>query len=161
MHADLELLPTWVLEQKATANRQVIAVMRKRLAAGEAVARMIKNLGWHGWSAKPRSPRTWSPNARQTAGPTDLGSERRLAAMQHRAGPRRQIRSLEVAGNRRCARRSLVSSIEPIPTADVQGHRSQERWSSQRQLGCRRALCSPAASAVGRSVVAVVVRLWC
>jgi hypothetical protein len=45
MHADLELLPTWVLEQKATANRQVIAVMRKRLAAGEAVARMYQEPG--------------------------------------------------------------------------------------------------------------------
>lgn len=31
MRAGLELLPTWVLEQKAAANRQVIAVMRGRL----------------------------------------------------------------------------------------------------------------------------------
>jgi hypothetical protein len=30
MRAGLELLPTWALEQKAAANRQVIAVMRRR-----------------------------------------------------------------------------------------------------------------------------------
>jgi hypothetical protein len=44
----LELLPSWVLEQKAAANRQVIAVMRQRLAAGEQVARMYQEpgLGW-------------------------------------------------------------------------------------------------------------------
>jgi hypothetical protein len=40
MRAGLELLPTWALEQKAAANRQVIAVMRRRQAAGEEVARM-------------------------------------------------------------------------------------------------------------------------
>jgi hypothetical protein len=37
MRAGLELLPTWALEQKAAANRQVIAVMRRRQAAGEDV----------------------------------------------------------------------------------------------------------------------------
>jgi Integrase core domain len=41
MRESLELLlPSWVLAQKAAANRQVIAVMRQRLAAGEQVARM-------------------------------------------------------------------------------------------------------------------------
>jgi hypothetical protein len=34
-----------VLEQKAVANRQVIAVMRERLAAGEEVARMYREPG--------------------------------------------------------------------------------------------------------------------
>ena len=34
------LLLTWVLEQKATANSQVTASMRRRLAAGGAVAGM-------------------------------------------------------------------------------------------------------------------------
>jgi hypothetical protein len=48
MRASLELLPTWVLEQRAAANRQVIAVMRKRIAAGEAVARMYQELGLAG-----------------------------------------------------------------------------------------------------------------
>jgi hypothetical protein len=33
------------LEQKAAANRRVIAVMRQRLAAGEAVARMYQKPG--------------------------------------------------------------------------------------------------------------------
>jgi hypothetical protein len=37
MRAGLELLPTWALEQKAAVNRQVIAVMRRRQAAGEDV----------------------------------------------------------------------------------------------------------------------------
>jgi hypothetical protein len=45
MRASLDLLPTWVLEQKAVANRQVIAVMRQRLAAGEEVARMYEEPG--------------------------------------------------------------------------------------------------------------------
>ena len=45
MRAGLDLLPTWALEQKAAANRQVIAVMRKRLAAGEQVARMHQEPG--------------------------------------------------------------------------------------------------------------------
>jgi hypothetical protein len=45
MRASLELLPSWVLAQKATANRQVISVMRQRLAAGEQVARMYQELG--------------------------------------------------------------------------------------------------------------------
>ena len=45
MRAGLDLLPTWALEQKAAANRQVIAVMRQRLAAGEEVARMYQEPG--------------------------------------------------------------------------------------------------------------------
>ena len=45
MRAGLDLLPTWVLEQKAAANRQVIAVMRSRLAAGEQLARMYQESG--------------------------------------------------------------------------------------------------------------------
>jgi hypothetical protein len=38
MRAGLDLMPTWALEQKAAANRQLIAAMRLRLAAGEQVA---------------------------------------------------------------------------------------------------------------------------
>ena len=57
MGAGLDLLPTWVLEQKAAANRQVVAVMRQRLAAGEQVARMTRSRDWPGWSDRPRSPR--------------------------------------------------------------------------------------------------------
>jgi hypothetical protein len=45
MRAGLELLPTWALEQKAAANRQLIAVTRQRLAAGEQVARMYQEPG--------------------------------------------------------------------------------------------------------------------
>jgi hypothetical protein len=45
MRAGLDLLPTWALEQKAAANRQVITTMRKRLAAGEEVARMYQEPG--------------------------------------------------------------------------------------------------------------------
>jgi hypothetical protein len=45
MWESLELLPSWVLAQKAAANRQVIAVTRRRLAAGEAVARMYQEPG--------------------------------------------------------------------------------------------------------------------
>jgi hypothetical protein len=45
MRAGLDLLPTWALEQKAAANRQVIAAMRERLAAGDQVARMYQEPG--------------------------------------------------------------------------------------------------------------------
>jgi hypothetical protein len=45
MRAGLDQLPTWALERKAAANRQVIAVMRERLAAGEEVARMYQEPG--------------------------------------------------------------------------------------------------------------------
>jgi hypothetical protein len=45
MRESLELLPSWVLAQKAAANRQLIAVTRQRLAAGEAVAPMYQEPG--------------------------------------------------------------------------------------------------------------------
>ena len=45
MRESLELLPSWVLAQKAAANRQVIAIMRQRLMAGEEVARMYQEPG--------------------------------------------------------------------------------------------------------------------
>jgi hypothetical protein len=45
MQAGLDLMPTWALQQKAAANRQVIAIMRQRLAAGEEVARMYQEPG--------------------------------------------------------------------------------------------------------------------
>ena len=45
MRTGLDQLPTWALEQKAAANRQVIAIMRQRLAAGEEVARMYQEPG--------------------------------------------------------------------------------------------------------------------
>ena len=45
MRVGLDLMPTWALEQKAAANRQVIDVMRLRLAAGEQVARMYQEPG--------------------------------------------------------------------------------------------------------------------
>ena len=39
--AGLDLLPAWALEQKAAADRQVIAVTRQRLAAGDPVCRYL------------------------------------------------------------------------------------------------------------------------
>ena len=42
--AGLHLLPTWPLG-KAAANREVIAVLRRRLAAGEAVAGLYQEPG--------------------------------------------------------------------------------------------------------------------
>jgi hypothetical protein len=41
----LELLPSWVLAQKAAANRQLVAFTRERLAAGEEVPRMYQEPG--------------------------------------------------------------------------------------------------------------------
>jgi hypothetical protein len=40
-----EIPRSLTLEQKAAANRQLIAVMRQRLAAGEEVARMYQEPG--------------------------------------------------------------------------------------------------------------------
>ena len=45
MRESLALLPNWVLAQKAAANRQVVAVMRQRLVAGEQMARMYQEPG--------------------------------------------------------------------------------------------------------------------
>jgi hypothetical protein len=46
--ASLDLLPTWVLAQKVTANRALVAAMRQRLADGHQVARMYQpdGLAW-------------------------------------------------------------------------------------------------------------------
>jgi hypothetical protein len=45
LRASFDLLPTWVLEQKATANRHIIVVKRKQLAAGEQRPACTKNPG--------------------------------------------------------------------------------------------------------------------
>jgi hypothetical protein len=45
MRTGLYQLPTWALEQKAAANRQVVSIMRQRLEAGEEVARMYQEPG--------------------------------------------------------------------------------------------------------------------
>jgi hypothetical protein len=45
MRAGLDLMPTWALEQKAAANRQVIAVMRRRLAAGRGSGPHVQEPG--------------------------------------------------------------------------------------------------------------------
>jgi hypothetical protein len=45
MRNGLDLLPTWVLEQKTAANRRVVAVMCQRLERGEAVVPMYGPLG--------------------------------------------------------------------------------------------------------------------
>jgi hypothetical protein len=45
MRAGRDLMATWALEQKVAANRQLIAAMRRRLAAGEQVARMYQEPG--------------------------------------------------------------------------------------------------------------------
>jgi hypothetical protein len=45
LHAGLDLLPTWALQQKAAANRKVIATMRERLERGEPVVAMYGPLG--------------------------------------------------------------------------------------------------------------------
>ena len=45
MRAGLDQMPTWALQQKAAANRQVTAVMRERLERGERVVPMFGPLG--------------------------------------------------------------------------------------------------------------------
>ena len=73
LRESLALLPSWVLVQKAAANRQLIAVTRQRLAAGEQVARMYQKPGWPGWSVKPRPPRICSLSGRRPTTPVDGG----------------------------------------------------------------------------------------
>ena len=65
MRAGLNLMPTWALQHRVAANRQVIAIMRRRLAAGEEVARMTRSQGCPGWSDKPRWPRSYPPGVRR------------------------------------------------------------------------------------------------
>jgi hypothetical protein len=71
MRAGLNLMPTWALEQKAAANRQVIALMRRRLAAGEEVARMYQEPGL-----------AWLERQAEVA--EDLVAERQAAENRHR-----------------------------------------------------------------------------
>jgi hypothetical protein len=75
MRAGLDLLPTWALEQKAAANRQVIAVMRKRLAAPPArpLLACTRSRDWDGWRGKQKSPKSWSRS----------GSERKRTGQEH------------------------------------------------------------------------------
>jgi hypothetical protein len=71
MRAGLDLLPTWALEQKAAANRQVIAITRQRLAAGEEVPRMYQEPGL-----------AWLERQAEVA--EDLVTERQATAKRHR-----------------------------------------------------------------------------
>ena len=45
LRAGLDLLPTWALQQKAAANRKVIAKMRQRLERDQPVVPMYGPLG--------------------------------------------------------------------------------------------------------------------
>ena len=74
MRVGLDLMPTWALQQKATANRQVIGIMRRRLAAGEEVARMYQEPGLAWLERQPRSPRTWLPSAKQQSSDGGAGA---------------------------------------------------------------------------------------
>ena len=49
MRESLALPPSWALQQKAAADRQLIVITRQRLAAGEEVAHMYQQepgLAW-------------------------------------------------------------------------------------------------------------------
>ena len=71
MRAGLDLMATWALEQKAAANRQVIAIMRQRVAAGEQLARMYQEPGL-----------AWLERQAEVA--EDLVADRQAAAKRHR-----------------------------------------------------------------------------
>jgi hypothetical protein len=70
MRTGLDQLPTWALEQKAAANRQVIAATRQRLAAGEQVPRMYQEPGL-----------AWLERQAEVA--EDLVADRQAAAKHH------------------------------------------------------------------------------
>ena len=80
MRAGLDLLPTWALEQKAAANRQVIAEMRARLERGEPVVRMYGRWGLPGCNARPRSPKNSSATAGNHPHPTSRADPHSRAA---------------------------------------------------------------------------------
>jgi len=71
MRAGLDLMPTWALEQKAATNRQLIAAMRRRLAAGDQVAHMYQEPGL-----------AWLERQAEVA--EDLVAERQAAAKRYR-----------------------------------------------------------------------------
>ena len=62
MRAGLDLLPTWALEQKAAANRQLIAAMRRLAAASRWLHVPGARLAWLGPSrvAEDRAERQGS-----------------------------------------------------------------------------------------------------
>jgi hypothetical protein len=62
--AGLDQLPSWVLAQKAAANRRVIAVMRGRLERGERVVPTYGPLGLAWLQRQPRSPSSSSGSER-------------------------------------------------------------------------------------------------
>jgi hypothetical protein len=70
------VLPSWVLAQKAAANRQLIAVMRQRLAAGEQVARMYQEpgLAWLERQAEP--PSSCSPSGKPASRTNEVEGQR-------------------------------------------------------------------------------------
>src|SRR5215207_7982445 len=73
MRAGLDLLPLGVGAEggrQPPAHRGHAPAPGRRGAGGPACTR---SRGWPGWSAKPRSPRTWSPSAtRQPSATTDV-----------------------------------------------------------------------------------------
>jgi hypothetical protein len=76
MRGSLALLPSWALEQKAAANRQVIAVMRQRLAAGEAVARMYQEPGLAWLERQAAAAEDLLAERQQPTTPTDVHARR-------------------------------------------------------------------------------------
>jgi hypothetical protein len=75
MRAGLNLMPTWALEQKAAANRQVIAVMRGRLERGERVVPMYGPLGL-AWLQRQAEIAEQLIHAREQSPPTPLANRR-------------------------------------------------------------------------------------
>jgi type II secretory pathway pseudopilin PulG len=76
LRESLALLPSWVLAQKAAANRQVIAFMRQQLAAGEEVARMHQEPGLAWLEHQAEAAETCSQNGRPPTTRND-GRQRR------------------------------------------------------------------------------------
>jgi hypothetical protein len=72
MRAGLNMLPSWVLERKAAANRQVIAVMRTPLAAGEQAVPDVRGAGLAWLERQPRLLSASSLSGGAT--PTDVPS---------------------------------------------------------------------------------------
>jgi hypothetical protein len=94
LRAGLDLLPTWALEHKAPANRQVTAVMRQRLAAWEQVARMYQEpgLAWLERQAEVAEDLVAGASRQRTA----LGRDRRGGETRtpRRPSPTYEVRSL-------------------------------------------------------------------
>jgi hypothetical protein len=116
MRESLELLPSWVLAQKAAANRQAVASCVSGWRLASRWPGCIGSRAWPGWRAKLRLPSSYSPSGKPASRTRTCGSA---------AGAGRRQASLNRPGPMRAALADSRAS------SAVRRHRTRRRW------GCR------------------------